>query len=57
MQEKPKQIEDEKEKPPEKDGLWEDDQKHRGYYYDDAFGYEKFVDDEDESSAPETDED
>ena len=50
MQEKPKQSQEE-ESPP-KDGLWEEDQKERGYYYDDAYGYEKFVDDEaDESSS------
>ena len=57
MQETPKQVDDEKEKPPEMDGLWENDQKDRGYYYDDAYGYEKFVDDDEESSEAETDDD
>jgi hypothetical protein len=27
---------------------WGEDQKERGYYYDDAHGYEKYVEDEDE---------
>ena len=57
MQETPKQVDDEKEKPPEMDGLWEGDQQSRGYYYDDAYGYEKFVDDDEESSEAETDDD
>jgi hypothetical protein len=57
MQEKPKQVDNEKEKPPEMDGLWENDQKHRGYYYDDTYGYEKFVEPEDDSSEPETEDD
>ena len=32
---------------PEKDA-WSEDQKERGYYYDDAHGYETFDPDEDE---------
>jgi hypothetical protein len=32
---------------PDKD-RWSEDQKERGYYYDDAHGYEKYVEDEDE---------
>lgn len=57
MQETPRQVDVENEKPPEKDGLWENDQKDRGYYYDDAYGYEKFVDDGDDSSEGETEDD
>jgi hypothetical protein len=30
------------------DGSWEADQRKREYYYDDAHGYETFVDDDDE---------
>jgi len=58
MQEKPKEPIEEKEKPPEKDGNWEEDQKKRGYYYDDAHGYEIFTDEnteeteEDVASSP-----
>jgi hypothetical protein len=30
----------------EENGAWAEDQKERGYYYDDAHGYEIFTDDE-----------
>ena len=39
MQERPKE---------KKDGTVEEDQKERGYYYDDAHGYEEFDPEEDE---------
>ena len=29
------------------DSSWASDQNERGYYYDDSYGYEKFVEDED----------
>ena len=44
MQEKPK--------PEDKSDSWAEDQKDRGYYYDDAHGYEKF-----DPEAEESDED
>ncbi len=31
---------------------WDEDQKRRGYYYDDAHGYEVYMPDEDEDSDP-----
>ena len=34
--------------------LWSEDQKERGYYYDDAHGYEKYVEDEDEEGEART---
>ena len=57
MPENPQDKEDsppekEKNKPetPESDGAWSEDQKKRGYYYDDACGYEVYdPDDEDEN--------
>lgn len=36
---------------------WADDQQTRGYYYDDACGYETFDPDEDEDAEAEPDED
>lgn len=33
---------------------WGEDQKERGYYYDDAHGYEKYVEDEDEEGEAPT---
>jgi hypothetical protein len=53
MPETPKKKPASKEKKPEKPdaSTWEEDQKHREYYYDDAHGYEKYdpeSDDEDE---------
>lgn len=41
MQEKPK--------PEDKSDSWAEDQKDRGYYYDDAHGYEKFDPEQEES--------
>jgi hypothetical protein len=38
---------DETEESRDKD-RWSEDQKERGYYYDDAHGYEKYIEDEDE---------
>jgi len=48
----------EKDKPDEKnigdEDLWEKDQKRRGYYYDDAHGYEVFdPENEDNEDGPE----
>lgn len=34
-----------------KDGTVEDDQKERGYYYDDAHGYEEFDPEEEDDDA------
>jgi hypothetical protein len=50
------------EKPEPDDGNWAEDQKERGYYYDDAHGYEQFdpeseddeADYESESEEPES---
>jgi len=33
-----------------KDDSWEEDQEKRGYYYDDAHGYEVYVPEEEEDS-------
>src|SRR5512141_198365 len=38
--------------PKEDDTTWEKDQKKRGYYYDDAYGYEAYVDEDDEAAEP-----
>ena len=38
----------------EKEDSWEEDQKKRGYYYDDAHGYEVYVPDEYEDNAEAT---
>lgn len=46
MPEKTKHIEGENGESPADDSLWSEDQAKRGYYYDDAYGYEKFVDDD-----------
>lgn len=35
------------------DGSWEEDQKEREYYYDDAHGYEDYDPDEDDRDAAE----
>lgn len=37
------------------ESTWSKDQSERNYYYDDAYGYEKFID-EDEGEGEETDE-
>ena len=50
MPTKPKPKSAEQEKQPKPTVSWADDQQNRGYYYDDAHGYEKFdpeADDED----------
>ena len=54
MQEKPKESANEPEKSPGPDDTWERDQADRGYYYDDAHGYEVYCedDDEDDGSLP-----
>ena len=39
-----------------RDGNWAEDQEERGYYYDDAHGYEKYVPEE-EDEQPEEGED
>ncbi len=46
---KPKNAPNDPQKPtlPVKDSSWGSDQNERGYYYDDAYGYQKFVEDED----------
>ena len=37
----------------EEQSSWSDDQKNRGYYYDDASGYEIYIpEDEDEEDKP-----
>jgi len=45
----------EKKSPEKKDSAekddWAEDQKKRGYYYDDAHGYEIYKDDEDEENT------
>lgn len=33
---------------------WSEDQTTRGYYYDDAYGYETFVEDDEENTEQET---
>ena len=33
---------------------WSDDQRERGYYYDDAHGYEKYEPEKDEDDEPTT---
>ena len=38
-----------------KDGTVAEDQKERGYYYDDAHGYEEYVPEEDEECGESTD--
>jgi hypothetical protein len=40
----------EPEKKPDENGAWGEDQKKKGYYYDDAHGYEIFTDEADEES-------
>jgi hypothetical protein len=44
MQEKPTENcgPKEKDREPADDPTWERDQKERGYYYDDTYGYEKY---------------
>ncbi|MFN2502564.1 MAG: hypothetical protein ABR530_11225 [Pyrinomonadaceae bacterium] len=55
MQRKPKEQAGEKKdkRPPENEQTWEEDQRKRDYYYDDAHGYEVYKpetnDDESES--------
>ena len=39
----------EKREKPDENGAWSEDQKKRGYYYDDACGYEIYDADEDET--------
>lgn len=49
MPEKPKEDCKESDEPvesPDKDA-WSEDQKQRSYYYDDAHGYEKYVENDD----------
>jgi hypothetical protein len=36
---------------PEKEDSWEEDQEKRGYYYDDAHGYEKYEPEDDENAG------
>ena len=51
MPKPPKQNDPPSDRDKIKDGsgeTWEEDQKKRGYYYDDAHGYEVYVPDEDE---------
>jgi hypothetical protein len=48
--EKPKTDE-----PEPKDSTWAEDQKDRGYYYDDAHGYETFDPEKDDESDEEDD--
>ena len=45
--EKPQDDETEQAADPD-DSTWEQDQKERGYYYDDSHGYEIYKDQEDE---------
>ena len=47
MQKKPKENEAPDEETEDKQDSWEEDQKRRSYYYDDAHGYESY-DPEDE---------
>lgn len=49
MQKKPKESDESDEEKEGKEDSWKEDQKHRGYYYDDAYGYEAF-DPEDEEA-------
>lgn len=53
MPQKPKDedpaAEHEKDAPEE--ASWNEDRKNRGYYYDDAHGYEVYVPDEDDEEA------
>ena len=53
MQEKPKQNDEACGEDTKKDGVWEADQRERSYYYDDAHGYEKFVDTDDDADDDE----
>jgi hypothetical protein len=49
MPKKPKEQCSESDEPvenPEKD-TWTEDQKRRSYYYDDAHGYEKYIEEDD----------
>ncbi len=39
---------------PQKEDSWEDDQEKRGYYYDDAHGYENYEPEEDEEAEART---
>jgi hypothetical protein len=45
---KQKEKEIEKTLPEQDEDLWSSDQQERGYYYDDAHGYEVYTPDEDE---------
>jgi hypothetical protein len=38
----------------EKSDTWSEDQKDRGYYYDDAHGYEKYEPEEEEDAGSES---
>lgn len=49
----PERDEKVSEEPPEK-GAWAEDQEKRGYYYDDAHGYEIYSDDEEDLPAKHT---
>ena len=48
LEEKPEKLCEEKEESGKK-SLWSEDQKSRGYYYDDAHGYEIYKPGEDEN--------
>ncbi len=56
MPKKPKEDHKESDKTEElpNKACWSEDQKERGYYYDDAHGYEKYVEDEDDDAEAST---
>ena len=57
MPEKPKPESNEEKKSKMPDGTWENDQRERGYYYDDSHGYEPFDPEKEDDDEPEVEAD